>query len=281
MAIPTDEASCIAWHEAFHEPEADSSAPAHLSGINGLPYGPLAPGSGVTLQTLAAGAYAGRRVYRVTGGSQISTAAILTARPFTIVVAYAGKDNTGDRRTINGGPPGQVGDWFIGGRASGLYTFFPGSGIATTARDTDVVHVHSIRQRSAGTLADYRIDGVSQGTGGGGSIPGRVRFGTGSSEPPNADIVGISIFSTDLSDANLAAQEAYWATGGSGSLTVTPSRLTQLAVEAIRDGTPNIRLSQHVFEVVNGANPNVLLSQFIIEVVLKRGGKRFRVQVIG
>jgi hypothetical protein len=272
MAIPTDESSCIAWHEAYNATEADTVEATQLVGVGGLPYAAShgTAGQYPTLQTLGSG----RRAYRFDNTDDwLPTAAVLTARPFTVVAAFAMKSSATGKRVLCNGTDGS--NWLVGPRSEvgSDYGFYNGSFIdSSVAADTDVVHVHSIRQRTSGTLADYRVDGSAVGTNSSTAVPGTLRIGGSANfgEPANCDLLGIAVFSTDLSDGALAAQETYWATGEGGVITTPASKLTQLVYESVQGANPNLRMTQHAIEVVNGANPNLRISQFVIELVLRR-----------
>ena len=274
MAIPSDEASCVAWHEAYNEPGADGTNVTRFAGVGGKPWGTDHGVSGAypTVQTLASGAYSGRRVYRFDDtDDRLLTAATLSARPFTIVAAFASNSTGTGKRTLCNGTGGD--NWLLGarGEAGGDYAVYNNVFLDSGVPADTAVHIHTIRQRvSPAPIGDYRIDSVQKATGGGSGVPGPLWVGGSgfyAGETANADLLGIAVFNEYLSDAAVAAQETYWSTGGGGVTTTLVGRLSQLAIEAVRDGTPNARLSQHVIESVQGANPNLRMSQQVIEVV--------------
>lgn len=289
MAIPTDEATCIAWHEAFHEPDPDGTAISRLVGVNGLPHGAIqtTPAARPTVETLAAGPYAGRRVYRFDDiDDWLETAAYIADRPFTIIVACASNSTGLGKRILCNGSGGGATNWLIAprGEVGGNYGLYNDGWIDSGIPADTAFHVHTARERfSPAPYTDYRVDSVAVGSNLGAGIPGRLRIGGSglyAGETANADVLGIAIFAGDLSNANAAAQEAYWATGGSGTPTTFNPKITQLAAEYIAVEDPAMRVTQFAPEVIVAEDPTMRVSQFAVEVIYGVGRPFFHGQVI-
>ncbi len=223
----------------------------------------------------------GRKVYRFDDSNDvIRVSATLSTRPFTIVVMYASKSTAAGKRVLSSGVGG--GNWLLGPRSESggvgtTYSFFNGAFVPGTAVDVDVLHTHSVRQQASGTIAQYRIDGVSQGTNTSANIPGELTLGsaTFAAETANADVIGICIYNVWLSDADLAAVETYWATGGGGTTTPGTIQATQSTLEVLgQNPAPFARVTQSTLEVIAAVPPpQMRVSQAVLEVLVRYGGR--------
>ncbi len=271
---PSTLSGLICWHEACNQPEVVGSLVSGLVGVGGMPYG--APQTDTTKQPTLELLGSGRKVLRFDNSNDVMrVSATLSALPFTIVVMYASKSTSVGKRLLCNGSGG--GNWLLGQRSesgSSKYSFYNSSFIHGDALDVDVLHTHSIRQQSAGTVAEYRIDGVVKGTNSSTTVPGALTFGGSdvfSGETANADVIGICIYDRFLTNLELADVENYWLTGCGGTTTPAYTRVTQEVIEAITSANPNIVLTQEVIEAVSGASPNLQTTQFVIEVVVGIG----------
>jgi hypothetical protein len=273
VAIPTDEASCVAWHEADVDPNADTTAVEGFAGVGGMPWGMIqeTPAERPTLVTLGGG----RRAYRFDDTDDwLDTSAVFASNPFTVIAVFASRSTALGKRVLCGSG---ASNWLLGPRSEvgGDFASYAGDFIDSAVPADTAIHVHSVRQRTSGTLRDYRIDGAAVGTSGSAGAVGRVRVGGSAifaGETANCDLIGFAAFNTDLSDGALAPQEAYMLVGGGGALTPGYNRLTQLPLERALEGG-FLRGSQLAVEQSYEAGM-IRDSQLLKELTYEAGGVR-------
>lgn len=273
--IPTDLASCIAWHQASYEAGADGDSPSFLFGAGGTSNGPTQATSGKrpVLATVS-----GKRVYTFDNVDDVMQTAGLGTSPHTVVVCFASQTTAlGKRVVTNSGG----GNWLIGPRneVGGDFTVYNGAFIDSGVPVDTAFHVHATTL-GAGNVSIYRIDGVQKGTNTRfPNVPGRVVIGGTDSgyatETANAHVVGIGVFDEALDpDTDLLEMEVHF---NGSAFPSYPKRITQLASETAYEAG-NIRETQTLVEVPFEAGV-IRVSQLVVEPIV-HGKPQYHVQVI-
>lgn len=291
MAIPSDFAGLVAWHEGDSQPEIVGDPVATLVGLGGTSNSQTqATAANRPVLITGANGYKAIQFDNSNDTILLSTSANITARPLTVFVAYAPRSaSQGGLRVLCGSN-----NWLMGPRSeSGLgrlaYSSYIGNWIAGEYIRVGNVLTHTLEQPSASN-ATLRVNGVSQGTNTGTTAPGQLRIGGTSvfaGEPAYADIYGIAVYNTSLAAVDRAAVETYFdkfhyptiVTGGATQAVVEPVfeagglRDTQLVVEQSYEAG-GLRSTQLVIEQSYEAG-GVRVSQLCVELYYQVPSLRF------
>lgn len=293
MAVPSDFAGLVAWHEGSGQPEADGLTTSQLIGLYGTANGQVQTDA-TRCPVMATTGGARNMQFDASNDRMLLNAGIgLTSGDYTIFVKFASRSTGAVRRTVSG----TYQNWLIGARSDFgtpvRNSHYNGGFIVDSAVVTGAIHTHTVKRVSG--ISTYYIDGYPIGSNANTSSPGVLSVGDYAfNEPCDSDVYAVGAYNVALSDINQQAIEAYLGV----VFLPTNMRLTQLApevvaganskidlsqlaVEAVGGATSNIRVTQHAIEAVAGAQSNIEVTQFCIEVVYAlHPPQRMRVYVI-